>query len=161
LAERFLPELPALRMERDPIHHHKDVYAHTLAVVDRCPPDDPVLRLAALLHDIGKPATRAFRSRGRVTFHHHEVVGARMARARLKALRYSNDVIDQVSHLVLLHLRFHGYSGGVWTDSAVRRYVHDAGDAVQLRRLNLLTRADVTTRNRRKAERLARAMDDL
>jgi len=160
LADRFLPELGTLRMERDPLHHHKDVYAHTLAVVEGCPPD-PVLRLAALLHDIGKPATRAFQPDGKVTFHHHEVVGARMARARLKALRYPNGVIDQVSDLVFLHLRFHGYGDDEWTDSAVRRYVRDAGSEVQLRRLNLLTRADVTTRNRARARRLARAMDAL
>jgi poly(A) polymerase len=161
LADRFLPEIPALRMEHDPIHHHKDVYAHTLAVVDNCPRDDLVLRLAALLHDIGKPATREFHPPRRVTFHHHEVVGARMARKRLKALRYSNEVIDAVSDLVFLHLRFHGYGDDVWTDSAVRRYVTDAGTPEQLRRLNQLTRADVTTQNRRKAERLARAMDHL
>jgi len=161
LAERFLPEIPALRMQRDPIHHHKDVYAHTLAVVDGCPPDDLVLRLAALLHDIGKPATREFHSDGRVSFHHHEVVGARMARRRLEALRYPSEVVDQVAELVLLHLRFHGYANGEWTDSAVRRYVRDAGSDLQLRRLNRLTRADVTTRNVAKARRLARAMDDL
>ena len=160
LADRFLPELGALRMERDPVHHHKDVYAHTLAVVEGCEPE-PVLRLAALLHDIGKPATRQFHADGKVTFHHHEVVGARMARARLKALRYPNDVIDQVSDLVYLHLRFHGYGDEVWTDSAVRRYVRDAGNPEQLRRLNLLTRADVTTRNRNRARRLAQAMDAL
>ena len=160
LADRFLPELTALRMERDPVHHHKDVYAHTLAVVEGCPPD-VVLRLAALLHDIGKPATRQFHRDGKVTFHHHEVVGARMARARLKALRYANQVIDQVGDLVFLHLRFHGYGDEEWTDSAVRRYVRDAGSDEQLRRLNLLTRADVTTRNRAKARRLAAAMDAL
>jgi len=162
LADRFLPELPALRMERDPLHHHKDVYAHTLAVVERCDPrEDLVLRLAALLHDIGKPATRAFAPGGKVTFHHHEVVGARMAERRLKELRYPSEVVRDVVDLVRLHLRFHGYGDGVWTDSAVRRYVHDAGSAQQLRRLNTLTRADVTTRNRAKATRLARAMDDL
>jgi len=161
LADRFLPEIPALRMERDPVHHHKDVYAHTLAVVDGCPPDDLVLRLAALLHDIGKPATRQFHPGGRVSFHHHEVVGARMARERLEELRYPSDVVNQVRELVLLHLRFHGYANGEWTDSAVRRYVRDAGSAVQLQRLNLLTRADVTTRNIGKARRLSRAMDDL
>jgi poly(A) polymerase len=160
LADRFMPEIPALRMERDPIHHHKDVYHHTLAVVDRCP-GDLTLRLAALLHDIGKPATRQFHRGGRVTFHHHEVVGARMAERRLKELRYPNEVIRDVTHLVLLHLRFHGYAEGEWTDSAVRRYVADAGTPEQLDRLNLLTRADVTTRNRMKARRLAEAMDDL
>jgi len=162
LADRFLPELPALAMERDPLHHHKDVYAHTLAVVDRAVPrDDLVLRLAALLHDIGKPATRAYEPGGKVTFHHHEVVGARMAERRLKELRYPHDVVAQVTDLVRLHLRFHGYGEGLWTDSAVRRYVHDAGSPEQLRRLNTLTRADVTTRNRAKAARLGRAMDDL
>jgi poly(A) polymerase len=161
LADRFLPEIPALRMERDPIHHHKDVYAHTMAVVGNCPDDDLILRLAALLHDIGKPATREFRPPNKVTFHHHEVVGARMARKRLKELRYSNEIIEAVSDLVFLHLRFHGYDEDVWTDSAVRRYVNDAGSPAQLERLNQLTRADVTTQNRRKAERLARAMDHL
>lgn len=162
LCERFLPEIPALRMERDPLHHHKDVYAHTLAVVDRCTPrEDLVLRLAALLHDVGKPATRAFAPGGKVTFHHHEMVGARMAEQRLKELRYPHDLVDDVVALVRLHLRFHGYGDGVWTDSAVRRYVNDVGTAEQLRRLNTLTRADVTTRNRAKAQRLAQAMDGL
>jgi poly(A) polymerase len=161
LADRFLPEIPALRMERDPLHHHKDVYAHTLAVVDGCPTNDKVLRLAALLHDIGKPATREFHPDGRVSFHHHEVVGARMARKRLKALKYPNDEIDQIADLVFLHLRFHGYSESAWTDAAVRRYVRDAGSEEQLGRLNRLTRADVTTRNKAKERRLARAMDDL
>ena len=162
LADRFLPELPALRMEHDPVHRHKDVYAHTLAVVDRCEPrEDLVLRLAALLHDIGKPATRAFGTGGKVTFHHHEVVGARMAERRLKELRYPTEVVTQVADLVRLHLRFHGYAEGAWTDSAVRRYVHDAGTPRQLRRLNMLARADVTTRNRARARRLADAMDDL
>lgn len=161
LADRFLPELGALRMQRDPIHHHKDVYRHTLAVVDGVPADDLVLRLAALLHDVGKPATREFHPGGKVTFHHHEVVGARMTRKRMAALRYPKDTIEQVAQLVLLHLRFHGYPEGEWTDGAVRRYVNDAGSPEQLVRLNRLTRADVTTRNRRKAERLRRAMDDL
>lgn len=161
LADQFIPEVPALRMEHDPLHHHKDVYSHTLAVVDRCPPQDLVLRLAALLHDIGKPATRQFHPGGKVSFHHHEVVGARMARARLTQLRYPGDVVGQVCELVFLHLRFHGYADGGWTDSAVRRYVRDAGSPEQLRRLNLLTRADVTTRNAAKARRLARGMDDL
>lgn len=161
LADEFLPELPALRMQRDPGHHHKDVYAHTLAVVAGCPADDLVLRLAALLHDVGKPATRRFAPGGRVTFHHHEVVGARMARQRLTALRYPKQMIDQITQLVALHLRFHGYQEQGWTDSAVRRYVRDAGSPEQLRRLNLLTRADVTTQNRRKARALASAMDDL
>jgi poly(A) polymerase len=161
LAEQFLPELPALRMERDPVHHHKDVYAHTLAVVDGCPPEDRILRLAALLHDIGKPATREFVGDGKVTFHHHEVVGARMARKRLKALKYPKHEIARISDLVFLHLRFHGYSDSAWTDAAVRRYVRDAGSDEQLARLNHLTRADVTTRNKAKERRLARAMDDL
>ena len=161
LAERFLPELPALRMEHDPLHHHKDVYAHTLAVVARCPSDDVTLRLAALLHDIGKPATREFHDDGKVTFHGHDHVGARMARKRLEALRYPKQQIAEVADLVYLHLRFHGYGEKAWTDSAVRRYVRDAGSDVQLRRLNLLTRADVTTRNQAKARRLAAAMDDL
>jgi poly(A) polymerase len=161
LADRFLPEIPALRMEHDPLHHHKDVYAHTLAVVDSCPSDDRILRLAALLHDIGKPATREFHADGKVTFHHHEVVGARMARRRLQELRYPKDEIEQIADLVFLHLRFHGYSDGAWTDAAVRRYVRDAGTPEQLRRLNQLTRADVTTRNKAKERRLARAMDDL
>ncbi|MGH8885581.1 MAG: CCA tRNA nucleotidyltransferase [Egibacteraceae bacterium] len=161
LADQFIPEIPALRMEHDPLHHHKDVYTHTLAVVDRCPPHDLVLRLAALLHDIGKPATREFHPGGKVSFHHHEVVGARMARARLTDLRYPGEVVEQASELVFLHLRFHGYADGGWTDSAVRRYVRDAGSREQLQRLNLLVRADVTTRNAAKARRLARGMDDL
>ncbi len=160
LADRFLPEIPALRMERDPLNHHKDVYRHTLAVVEGTPADDVTLRLAALLHDIGKPATREFHEDGRVTFHHHEVVGARMAKARLKALRYPKQVVDDVAQLVFMHLRFHGYADGDWTDSAVRRYVNDCGSEAQLRRLNLLTRADVTTQNRAKARRLQRAMDE-
>jgi len=162
LADRFLPEVPALRMERDPQHHHKDVYAHTLAVVDGCvPADDLVLRLAGLLHDIGKPETRAYGPGGKVTFHHHEMAGARLADKRLRELRYPHELVTQVVDLVRLHLRFHGYADGDWTDSAVRRYVHDAGSAEQLRRLNALTRADVTSRNRGKRQRLARAMDDL
>ncbi len=160
LADRFLPEIPALRMERDPLNHHKDVYRHTLAVVQGTPADDVTLRLAALLHDIGKPATREFHDDGRVTFHHHEVVGARMAKARLKALRYPKQVVEDVTQLVFMHLRFHGYVDGDWTDSAVRRYVNDCGRDEQLRRLNQLTRADVTTQNRAKARRLQRAMDE-
>lgn len=161
LADEFLPEVPALRMEHDPAHHHKDVYAHTVAVVEGCPPEDPVLRLAALLHDIGKPATRRFVPGGKVTFHHHEVVGAKLARKRLTALRYPGRTIDDVSDLVLLHLRFHGYQDQGWTDSAVRRYVRDAGSQLQYERLNLLTRADVTTQNKRKARALHAAMDEL
>lgn len=161
LAERFLPEVSAMRMESDPLHHHKDVYAHTLAVIDNCPPDDRVLRLAALLHDVGKPVTREFHAGGKVSFHHHEVVGARMARARLQALRYPNNEIRDVAELVFLHLRFHGYAEQAWTDAAVRRYVRDTGREEQLVRLNRLTRADVTTRNVAKARRLAAAMDDL
>jgi poly(A) polymerase len=161
LADQFLPEIPALRMEHDPIHHHKDVYRHTLAVVDGCPPGDHILRLGALLHDIGKPATREFHPDGKVTFHHHEVVGARMARKRLRALKYSKEEVEQIADLVFLHLRFHGYSDSSWSDAAVRRYVRDAKTPAQLRRLNTLTRADVTTRNKLKERRLARAMDNL
>jgi len=157
LSDEFLPELRALRLEQDPIHRHKDVLAHTIAVVAKTSPRLK-LRLAALLHDIGKPKTRSIGPKG-VTFHHHEVVGARMARDRLRALRYPNDVVDDVQRLVFLHLRFHGYGDGQWTDSAVRRYVRDAGHL--LNRLHKLTRADCTTRNRRKAERLRRAYDDL
>ena len=156
LSEGFLPELAALQLEQDPVHHHKDVLRHTYAVVERCEPD-PVLRLAALLHDIGKPATRQFTPEG-VTFHHHEVVGARMARARLQALRYPNQTVDDVGTLIELHLRFHGYGEG-WTDSAVRRYVRDAGPLLD--KLNQLTRADVTTRNERKATRFERLQDHL
>ncbi len=166
LAEHVLPELPALRLERDEHHRHKDVYEHSLTVLeqaidqeDRLGGPDLVVRLAALLHDIGKPRTRRFQPGGAVTFHHHDVVGAKMARKRLKALRYSNDVVDQVSRLVELHLRFHGYGSGEWTDSAVRRYVRDAGD--ELERLHILTRADCTTRNQRKAARLRRSYDHL
>ena len=161
LAHQFIPEIPALRMERDPAHHHKDVYLHTVAVVMGCPADDLVLRLAALLHDIGKPATRQFVPGGKVTFHHHEVVGAKLARKRLTALRYPAKTVDQVSELVMLHLRFHGYQDQGWTDSAVRRYARDAGSPEQLRRLNQLTRADVTTQNKRKARALRAAVDDL
>lgn len=159
LADLFMPEVPAMRMERDPGHHHKDVYRHSLAVVDGVDAGDKVLRLAALLHDVGKPATREFHPGGKVSFHHHEVVGARMARKRLKALRYPKDEIDAISQLVFLHLRFHGYADGEWTDRAVRRYVHDAGPLLD--RLNALSRADVTTRNKARARRLRSAMDDL
>ncbi len=158
LAERFLPELPALRMHIDEHAQHKDVYEHTLTVVRnavRLESDGPdlVLRLAALLHDIGKPATKAVEGDGRVSFHHHEVVGARMARHRMKALKYPKDLVSQVSQLISLHLRFYGYGRGEWTDSAVRRYVTDAGDL--LPRLHKLVRSDCTTRNRRKATALA------
>jgi poly(A) polymerase len=158
LADRFLPELPALRLEQDPVHRHKDVLRHTYAVVDRCEPD-PVLRLAALLHDIGKPSTRRITDGG-VTFHHHEMEGSRMARARLSALRYPRSVIDDVCTLIELHLRFHGYGEGVgWSDAAVRRFVRDAGPLLD--RLNQLTRADVTTRNERRAEAFAKLQDEL
>jgi poly(A) polymerase len=156
LAGEFLPELPALALEQDPVHRHKDVLAHTIAVVERARPDR-LLRLAALLHDIGKPATRRIGSDG-VSFHHHEVVGARMARDRMRALRYPNDDVDVVSRLVELHLRFHTYRMG-WTDRAVRRYVRDAGPLLD--RLNELTRADCTTRSAAKAKALSRRMDEL
>jgi poly(A) polymerase len=157
LAEEFLPELPALALEQDPIHRHKDVLAHTVAVVENTSPDR-LLRLAALFHDVGKPKTRSFGARGLVTFHHHEVVGARMTRDRMRALRYSSEDIETVSRLVELHLRFHTYRMG-WTDSAVRRYVRDAGPL--LARLNELTRCDCTTRNAAKARALAKRMDEL
>jgi poly(A) polymerase len=157
LADVFLPELPALMLEQDPVHRHKDVLHHTFAVVEGCPSDDVVLRLAALLHDIGKPATRRITPDG-VQFHHHEVEGARMAEARLRELRYPTRVIDDVRKLIELHLRFHGYGDG-WTDAAVRRYVRDAGPLLD--RLNQLTRADVTTRNERRAEKFRRLQDEL
>ena len=156
LADEFLPELPGLALEQDPIHRHKDVLAHTLAVVDKTSPDR-LLRLAALFHDVGKPRTRAFVDGG-VTFHHHEVVGARMTRKRMLALRYPNDEMDVVTELVNLHLRFHTYRLG-WTDKAVRRYVRDAGPLLD--RLNELTRCDCTTRNAAKARALDRRMDEL
>jgi poly(A) polymerase len=155
LADLFLPELPALRLEQDPVHKHKDVLHHTFAVVERCEPR-LTLRLAALLHDVGKPRTREITPEG-VTFHHHEVVGARMARERLQALRYPAHTIDDVVRLVEMHLRFHGYSG--WSDSAVRRYVRDAGHLLD--ELNQLTRADCTTQNPMKAKRLEALQDDL
>lgn len=156
LAAQFLPELPALALEQDPVHRHKDVLAHTIAVVGKTPPDR-LLRLAALLHDIGKPRTRAF-GPGGVTFHHHDVVGARMARSRMEALRYSGADVETVTRLVELHLRFHTYQMG-WTDSALRRYARDAGPL--LGRLNALTRADCTTRDQHKARALGRRMDEL
>lgn len=157
LAHEFFPELPEMRVEQDPIHRHKDVLAHTIAVVNNTSPT-LVLRLAALFHDIGKPATRAIGDNG-VSFHHHEVVGARMTRRRMKALRFSNEMIDDVTQLVFLHLRFHGYGDDAWTDAAVRRYVRDAGHLLD--ELNELTRCDCTTRNQKKARMLARRMDAL
>ena len=172
LADRMLPELPALRLERDEHHRHKDVYEHSLTVLEqaielesRLPSrPDLIVRLAALLHDIGKPATRRFEPGGKVSFHHHDVVGAKLARKRLTALRFSKGDVDTVAELIFLHLRFHGYTAGLegdapWTDSAVRRYVRDAGH--QLERLHILTRADCTTRNTAKARRLRAAYDDL
>ncbi|MFI9103949.1 CCA tRNA nucleotidyltransferase [Streptomyces fildesensis] len=164
LAERVLPELSALRLERDEHHRHKDVYEHSLTVLEQAidlETDGPdlVLRLAALLHDIGKPRTRRFESDGRVSFHHHEVVGAKMTKARMAKLKYPNDMIKDVARLVELHLRFHGYGTGEWTDSAVRRYVRDAGPL--LGRLHKLTRSDCTTRNKRKAAALSRTYDGL
>ena len=169
LAEHVIPELPALQLEIDEHHKHKDVYEHSLIVLQQaidleatheptCEPD-LVLRLAALLHDIGKPKTRRFESGGGVSFHHHEVVGAKIARKRLTAMRYPGDLIDSVCKLTELHLRFHGYGQGQWTDAAVRRYVRDAGD--ELVRLHKLTRADCTTRNSRRAAILSATYDDL
>jgi poly(A) polymerase len=169
LADEFLPELPAMRLEQDPIHQHKDVLTHTLAVMEnvRPPAEQPEghpefdfrrTRLAALFHDVGKPRTRGYQKGKGVTFHHHDAVGARMTRKRMEALRYSNDDVEAVTELVALHLRFHTYAMG-WTDSAVRRYVRDAGPL--LRELNVLTRCDCTTRNERKALQLSRRMDDL
>jgi poly(A) polymerase len=169
LAEVALPELPALRLESDEHAHHKDVYEHTLTVLEQAideehrrfpgQPADVMVRLASLLHDIGKPATRRFEAGGVVTFYHHDVVGAKLAKKRLRELRFDNDTISAVAQLIELHLRFFGYSEQAWSDSAVRRYVRDAGD--QLERLHILVRADVTTRNKRKAERLSFAYDDL
>jgi poly(A) polymerase len=166
LAEFVLPEIPKLKLEIDEHHHHKDVYEHTLKVLeqaisleDRLGGPNLVIRLAALLHDIGKPKTRELIPGGGVSFHHHEVVGARMAKERLKTLRFSKEVVNDVSSLVFLHLRFHGYGTGEWTDSAVRRYIRDAEH--QLIHLHVLTRADCTTRNQRKAESLARTYDSL
>ena len=167
VADQVIPEVPRLRLEADEHFRHKDVYLHSLTVLDRAInleerydlSQDLVLRLAALLHDIGKPKTRSLLPDGRVAFHHHEVVGAKLARARLTALRFPGEVIADVSRLVELHLRFHGYGTGEWTDAAVRRYVSDAGPL--LPRLHALTRADCTTRNRAKAQRLARSYDSL
>ncbi len=156
LADRFLPELPALALEQDPVHRHKDVLAHTIAVVGKTRPEK-ILRLAALFHDIGKPRTRTIGPDG-VSFHHHDVVGARMTRERMRALRYPSSEIDEVSRLVELHLRFHTYRMG-WTDSAVRRYARDAGELLD--RLNELTRADCTTRNAARARALGERMDEL
>ena len=158
LADVVLPELPALRMAADEHGQHKDVYAHTLQVLDQAialetEGPDLVLRWAAVLHDVGKPATRRFEPGGRVTFHHHEAVGAKLARKRLSALRYPTQLVDEVAQLVFLHLRFYGYGRGEWTDSAVRRYVVDAGPLLD--RLHKLVRSDCTTRNKRKAEALA------
>jgi poly(A) polymerase len=169
IADIVLPELPALRLEVDEHAHHKDVYEHTLTVLEQAidlererhpgMPADIVLRLAALLHDIGKPATKKVEPGGAVSFHHHDVVGAKLARRRLAALRFDKETISAVAQLVELHLRFFGYSDAPWTDSGVRRYVRDAGE--QLERLHMLTRADVTTRNRRKEARLRGAYDEL
>jgi len=156
LAGEFLPELPALQLEQDPVHRHKDVLRHTFAVVERLEPD-VVLRLAGLLHDIGKPSTREITSDG-VSFHHHEVVGARMAQQRLRELRYPNALVEDVCRLIELHLRFHGFGEG-WSDAAVRRYVRDAGPLLD--KLNLLTRADCTTRDPRRAERFMQLQDEL
>lgn len=168
LADIVLPELPALKLERDEHHRHKDVYEHSLTVLEQAIEQeearfggkpDFVSRFAALMHDVGKPRTRRFLDDGTVTFHHHDVVGAKITRKRMQALRFSGDDTDAVCKLVELHLRFHGYGTGDWTDSAVRRYVRDAGD--ELTRLHVLTRADCTTRNKRKADRLRRTYDDL
>ena len=166
LAATFIPEIPQLRLEVDEHHHHKDVYEHSITVLeqaialeDRLGGPNLIIRLAALLHDIGKPKTRALIPGGGVSFHHHEVVGARLAKSRLKALRYSGEIIDDVETLIALHLRFHGYGDGEWTDSAVRRYVRDAGPLLD--HLHVLTRADCTTRNARKAARLAATYDGL
>ena len=162
LADRFLPELPALSLEQDPIHRHKDVLTHTFAVVDNVRREMPgefrVTRLAALFHDIGKPRTRKVLPGKGMTFYHHEVVGARMTKERLRALRYSNDDIERITQLVFLSGRFHTYQMG-WTDSAVRRYVRDAGDV--LTELNVLVRCDCTTRSERKVDALNKRMDQL
>lgn len=170
LADIVFPEIPALQLEIDEHHRHKDVFEHTMIVVDRAvaletgpdgpvPGPDLVLRLAALMHDIGKPKTRKFEAGGKVTFRHHDAVGAKLTRKRLKALRFDHHIVDDVSELVNLHLRFHGYVDEPWTDAAVRRYVKDAGPLYE--RLNRLTRADVTTRNRRKELVFSTAMDEM
>jgi poly(A) polymerase len=164
IAGHVLPELPALRLESDEHHRHKDVYEHTLTVLEQAIAledhgPDLVLRLAALLHDIGKPRTRRFEPDGRVSFHHHEVVGAKMTKSRMAKLKYPGDTVKDVARLVELHLRFHGYGTGEWTDSAVRRYVRDAGPLLDP--LHKLTRSDCTTRNKKKAAALARTYDSL
>lgn len=169
IAALVLPEIPALRLEVDEHHHHKDVYQHSLTVLEQAidlekernpgQPADLTLRLAALLHDIGKPATRQLEPGGAVSFHHHDLVGAKLATKRMKALRFDKETTQNVARLIELHLRFFGYSDAAWSDSAVRRYARDAGDLLD--RLHILTRADVTTRNKRKADRLAFAYDDL
>ncbi len=166
LADYFLPEVPKLKLEIDEHHHHKGVYEHSLTVLEqaigleqRLGGPNLTLRLAALLHDIGKPKTKQLIPGGGVSFHHHEVVGARMCKERLKKLRFDNHLINDVAKLTFLHLRFHGYGSGEWTDSAVRRYVRDAGEL--LTHLHLLTRADCTTRNKKKAEGLAKTYDQL
>ncbi len=164
LAEVVLPEVPAMRLAIDEHMQHKDVYTHSLVVLEQAigretEGPDLVLRLAALLHDIGKPDTRRREPDGRVSFHHHEVVGAKLVRKRLRALRYPKVIVDEVAQLVYLHLRFHGYGGGEWTDSAVRRYVTDAGPLLE--RLHKLVRSDCTTRNKRRAAALQRTYDDL
>lgn len=166
LAEIFLPELPKLKLEIDEHHHHKDVYEHSLTVLEQAIEHEErlggpnlTIRLAALLHDIGKPRTKELIPGGGVSFHHHEVVGAKMSKKRLKEMRFDSKTIDEVSRLVFLHLRFHGYGNGEWTDSAVRRYIRDAGDL--LTHLHVLTRADCTTRNKKKADQLANVYDSL
>ena len=166
LADIFLPEVPKLKLEIDEHHHHKDVYEHSLTVLEqaialeeRLGGPNLTLRLAALLHDIGKPKTRQLIAGGGVSFHHHEVVGARMCKERLRTLRFDNHLINDIAKLVFLHLRFHGYGSGEWSDSAVRRYVRDADEL--LTHLHLLTRADCTTRNKKKADLLAKTYDEL
>ncbi len=166
LADIFLPEVPKLKLEIDEHHHHKDVYEHSLTVLEqaialeaRLGAANLTLRLAALLHDIGKPKTKALIPGGGVSFHHHEVVGAKMTKERLRTLRFDNHIVKDVGQLVFLHLRFHGYGSGEWTDSAVRRYVRDAGELLE--HLHLLTRADCTTRNQKKAKLLASTYDQL